>query len=87
MNHVADYGFYPTVLPDKEDAIGKYHLHSLPQKNRNYQFPGAGRKIEKERFIVIEDAPRTHAGDLRHRLWSDGTIDYYYPWKTQGDAK
>ena len=87
MNHAADYGFYPTVLPDKEDAIGKYRLHSLPQKSRNYQFPGAGRKIEKERFIVIKDAPRTHAGDLRHRLWSDGTIDYYYPWKTQGDAK
>ena len=87
MNHAADYGFYPTVLPDKEETIEKYRPHSIPLKNRNYLFPGAGRKIEKERFIVIEDTPRTHAGDLRHRLWSDGTIDFYYPWKARGDVK
>ena len=49
-------------------------------------FP-AGKLSAGERFIVIEDAPRTHAGDLRHRLWSDGTIDSYYPWKTEGGLK
>ena len=39
-------------------------------------------KISDCRYVVYEDAPRTHAGDLRHRLWSDGTIDSCYPWKT-----
>ena len=87
MNHAADYCFYPTVLPNKEETIERYRPHSIPLKNRNYLFPGAGRKIEKERFIVIEDTPRAHAGDLRHRLWSDGTIDFYYPWEIQGDAR
>lgn len=85
INYAADYGFYPTVLPDKEETIEKYRPHSLPLKNRNYLFPGAGRKIGKERFIIMEDVPHAHAGDLRHRLWSDGTIDFYYSWETQGD--
>lgn len=87
INYAADYGFYPTALPEKAEAIEKYRPHYLPLKNRNYLFPGAGRKIGKERFIVMEDAPRAHAGDLRHRLWSDGTIDFYYPWKTGGGTK
>ena len=39
-------------------------------------------KMSDCRYVVYEDAPRTHAGDLRHRLWSDGTIDSCYPWKT-----
>lgn len=34
-----------------------------------------------ERFVILEDAPRSHAGDLRHRLWSDGTVESFYPWK------
>ena len=38
-------------------------------------------KMSDCRHVVYEDAPRTHAGDLRHRLWSDGTIDSCYPWK------
>lgn len=45
------------------------------------------RKPSGTRFVIFEDAPRAHAGDLRHRLWSDGTIDSYYPWKTEGGAK
>ncbi len=33
------------------------------------------------------DLLRFHAGNLCHRLWSDGTIDFYYPWEIQGDAR
>ena len=29
------------------------------------------------------DLLRFHAGNLCHRLWSDGTIDSYYPWKIE----
>lgn len=66
---------YPEKIPEiKARFSNKY----------NYFYPGAGKAKSDERFIVIEDAPRTHAGDLRHRLWSDGTIDSYYPWKTEG---
>ena len=44
-------------------------------------------KMSGFRYLVYEDAPRTHAGDLRHRLWSDGTIDFSYPWATEGDSR
>ncbi len=38
-------------------------------------------------FVLIEDEPRTHAGDLRHRMWSDGTVDFYYPWQKKEGKK
>lgn len=34
------------------------------------------------------DLLRFHAGDLCHRLWSDGAaINSYYSWEIQGDAR
>ena len=69
------------------ETIGISVKKILIEVPRNYLFPGAGRKIGKERFIVMEDVPHAHAGDLRHRLWSDGTIDFYYSWETQGDPR
>ena len=36
---------------------------------------------EGERFVILEDAPRSHVGDRRHRLWSDGKVESWYPWK------
>ena len=73
--------YYPFGFQEEKNVV------ILALKNRNYLFPGAGRKIGKERFIVMEDVPHAHAGDLRHRLWSDGTIDFYYSWETQGDPR
>ena len=69
---------YPALLPDIESRF---------MTKIQYFYPGANRKSSAERFIVMEDAPRAHAVDLRHRLCSDGTIDLYYPWEIQGDAR
>ena len=46
-------------------------------KGMNYFYSGAGKKSDGPRFIVIEDASHTHAGALRHRLWSDGVTEAY----------
>ena len=84
------YGYYPDELLSDNfpaDEALRYELNENCKRFGNYLYPGAGQKKSNERFIVIEDAPRTHAGDLRHRLWSDGTIDSYYPWKTEGGLK
>ena len=86
-NYAADNDSYPASLPKKDEENEKYRPGFLYAKGMNFLYPGANKKPSGERFIVIEDAPRTHAGDLRHRLWSDGTIDSYYPWKTEGGAK
>ena len=75
---IASRHVYPALLPDIESRF---------RTKIQYFYPGANRKSSAERFIVIEDAPRTHAGDLRHRLWSDETIDFYYPWKSEGGGK
>ena len=49
-------------------------------------YHGKGRSLNEKgkRFVILEDAPRSHVGDLRHRLWSDGKVDYWYPWKEAG---
>lgn len=42
---------------------------------------GKDQKRIMPRFILLEDAEYCHAGDMRHRIWSDGEIEYFYPWK------
>ena len=42
---------------------------------------GKDQKRIMPRFILLEDAEYCHAGDMRHRIWSDGKIEYFYPWK------
>ena len=32
-------------------------------------------------FILHEDPPNTHACDVRHRIWSNGRVETFYPWK------
>ncbi len=32
-------------------------------------------------FILHEDPPNTHACDVRHRIWSNGLVETFYPWK------
>ena len=57
------------------------------QKSQQYDheviYHGKGRSLneKRERFVILEDAPRSHVGDLRHRLWSDGKVESWYPWK------
>lgn len=85
--YTADFHQYPAVLPEKEEKNEKYRPQVRYWKGMSYLYPGAGEKTDDSHFVVIEDAPRTHAGDLRHRLWSDGKIESYYPWKTEGGGK
>ena len=67
---------YPDRLPDHFEIQGR-HRHTV-------RYRGGGRRWKEPRFILFEDGSRSHAGDLRHRLWSDGEIDTCYPWKGSG---
>ena len=42
---------------------------------------GKGHSLQEKPFVILEDAVRCHAGDLRHRMLSNGKIEYFYPWK------
>lgn len=42
---------------------------------------GTGRSLQESPFVLLEDAQRCHAGDVRHQLWSNGEIKTFYPWK------
>ena len=66
---------YPDKLPDSfEVPVSRSHT---------VRYRGAGRSWKEPRFILFEDGSG-HAGDLRHRFWSDGKIDAFYPWKDAG---
>ena len=32
-------------------------------------------------FVLHEDPPNTHTCDVRHRIWSNGRIETFYPWE------
>ena len=42
---------------------------------------GKANSNTEKRFVFQEDSPFKHPGDVRHRLWSDGTITVYKPWE------
>ena len=42
---------------------------------------GKGKHLTDKPFVILEDACRIHAGDMRHRLWSNGGFDVVYPWR------
>ena len=63
---------FPDKLPDSFE-ISSPLGHTV-------MYRGAGRSWKEPRFILFEDGSG-HAGDLRHRFWSDGEIDVFYPWK------
>jgi len=66
---------YPNKLPDSfEVPVSRSHT---------VRYRGAGRSWKGPRFILFEDKSG-HAGDLRHRFWSDGKIEAFYPWKEAG---
>ena len=65
---------YPDKLPDDFEFPSP--------RSHTVRYRGAGKSWKEPRFILFEDASG-HAGDLRHRFWSDGKIDVYYPWKNE----
>ena len=52
-------------------------------KNSRYliNYYGKGRSLKEAPFVLLEDAQRCHAGDLRHQIWSNGKIKVFHPWK------
>ena len=66
---------YPDKLPDSFEVPGP--------RSHTVRYRGAGRSRKEPRFILFEDGSG-HAGDLRHRFWSDGKFDVFYPWKDSG---
>ena len=64
---------YPDRLPD--------HVQFQNRDGHAVRYLGKGRSWKEPKFILFEDAERCHAGDLRHRIWSDGSVDHFYPWK------
>ena len=65
---------YPDKLPD--------HFEFPSPRSHTVRYRGAGKSWKGPRFILFEDASG-HAGELRHRFWSDGKIDVFYPWKNE----
>ena len=65
---------YPDKLPDSF-VVPVSRSHTV-------RYRGAGRSWKEPRFILFEDGS-SHAGDLRHRFWSDGKIEFFYPWKNE----
>ena len=55
----------------------------LDDNTLNHQifYYGKGKTLNDKPFIVLEDAFRLHAGDMRHRIWSNGEGEVFYPWR------
>lgn len=48
---------------------------------------GKANSNTEKRFVFQEDSPFKHPGDVRHRLWSDGTITVYKPWENNQENR
>ena len=75
MTYMELFVRYPDRLPD--------HVQFQNRDGHAVRYLGKGRSWKEPKFILFEDAERCHAGDLRHRIWSDGEIDVFYPWKNE----
>ncbi len=88
--YAAEYGEFPPALgvtmPD-----GKLFWEAdrwFDPAETTYH--GAGKKPSDGIFLLVEDGYRTHAGDLRHRLMSDGAVSAVHLWENGnggGDAR
>ena len=56
-------------------------LEVQPRNGHKVHYFGKSKNINDKKFILFEDADRSHAGNLKHRLYSDGTLEVFYPWK------
>lgn len=59
-------------FPDSIDTSKLKHKISYHGKNK---------KSTGEPFILLEDGENVHAGNMQHRIWSDGELEQFYPWK------
>ncbi len=75
-----EHGAYPPGLDSEDFPPQKFWKELKACSCCRHLYYGAGKKPGDARFVILEDAPRSHAGNLRHRLWSDGTIDSVHPW-------
>ena len=62
------------LFPDVIDQSGTKH----PAIYR-----GSGKRRDDRPFVLLEDPQGVHAGDMRHRVWSNGEVEIFYPWKQQ----
>lgn len=45
---------------------------------------GKGKTLNDKPFIILADGiRRLHAGDMCHRIWSNGECDVFYPWRDE----
>jgi hypothetical protein len=64
---------YVENLPDRIE----FELHD----GHKIHYFGEGKNINDSKFVLFEDADRVHAGNLKHRFYSDGSCEEYYHWK------
>lgn len=62
------------MFPEKSD---------LKEIKHPVNYYGKGKRPADKTFVILEDACRIHAGDMRHRIWSDGTREQFYPWRNK----
>lgn len=72
------------TFPDTTDIPDTAQIGKIAHPVNYY---GKGKSFTDKPFIILEDACRIHAGDMRHRIWSDGTREQFYPWRKTGDNK
>ncbi len=71
----------PCLCAPKETVNRVVCMNEYKREYARLEQAGTKPPPDGGRFVILEDAPRRHPGDLRHRLWSDGKVDHYYPWK------
>lgn len=64
---------YVGNLPDR--------IELEPHDGHKIHYFGEGKNINDSKFVLFEDADRVHAGNLKHRFYSDGSCEEYYHWK------
>lgn len=73
------HSMYQTMSLYAENLPDRIELE--PNNGHKIHYFGEGKNINDSKFILFEDADRSHAGNLKHRLYSDGTFEAFYPWK------
>ncbi len=79
--YAGTYGEFPcdlqVTMPDGAPLAESDHYFDL----KKMIYHGAGKKPSDGTFLLVEDPFRNHAGDLRHRLNSKGTVSAAHDWK------
>ncbi|MBR2508188.1 MAG: hypothetical protein IKB71_00415 [Lentisphaeria bacterium] len=75
------HSMYQTMSSYAENFPDRIELE--PHDGHKIHYFGEGKNINDSKFILFEDADRVHAGNLKHRMYSDGTVEHFYPWKKE----